>query len=451
MAIGANAYKLLVDATKFAEGTALSRKELQFLRTTLKETATDADKYAAGLDVLNKSYKAGALNASQYSRSLKSLEAETAVPAQAIDPVASAGKKGGGMFGGIIPTIDVGNLAIRTMAIGWQATKRAIREVNQEIAENLKEIGKAEEAATKFGNAMALTDIPENMREAASHLEKFGGSLTNLDLAKFREFDAASSELKKTFGDLARSFTADLTPGMTEFARGLTDAFSKQETKEGLKLLAMIAHGVGGVGGELAGKIPSMAKGASDFIPDWMEKLAFGNTINDTMKAYAQVDNLNAFNADIAQAKRVNDERFKGIAMGRITSAEQMEKSVNDIREKNFQETAMRRRMAGDPEAMGRELAADIREKNFRELAMSRIHDAEKKERAAQSVQSTRDVDISTVGRGSREHAMLVARGQAGAFGAPKATEEEKKSLAVLREIAAKIGPTAIEVHEVTL
>jgi len=145
MAIGASAYKLVVDATKFAEGTALSRKELSFLKQTLRETATDADHYAAGLDHLNELQRKGALTTDQYEKALEKLREETTAIAAPDVP----------WFNKVIPTIDV----INAGKLAFDTLRSSVRMVKDEMADQLDQIDSIVASSEKLGITAASFQI----------------------------------------------------------------------------------------------------------------------------------------------------------------------------------------------------------------------------------------------------------------------------------------------------
>ncbi len=70
MAIGTSAYKMILDATQLAQGAALSRRELSFLKQTLRDTASETEIMGAAVDRLGDLHRKGALTADQYERAI---------------------------------------------------------------------------------------------------------------------------------------------------------------------------------------------------------------------------------------------------------------------------------------------------------------------------------------------------------------------------------------------
>lgn len=133
MAIGTSAYKLVLDSTKFVDGATLSRRELSFLKTTMRETATQTEIYGAAMDKLGDLQRKGALTADQYQRAVAKLNDELAEPTQSpFGPDVG----GGGLFAGLTPTIDVVNLASKAMNL-FADSARLVRDA---VGESIEEI-----------------------------------------------------------------------------------------------------------------------------------------------------------------------------------------------------------------------------------------------------------------------------------------------------------------------
>src|SRR6185436_8394539 len=155
MAIGATAHKLILDSTQFVNGAMLSRKELNFLKQTLRETATDADKFGAGLDQLSSLQKKGALTTEQYEKAIQNLHSEFTDGGSVLD----------GWIGKLTPTIDIANVASRAFGMMSSAAHLVIDTVKDQL-ENMDKLiassdklGISAEAFQNIGTGAKFADI----------------------------------------------------------------------------------------------------------------------------------------------------------------------------------------------------------------------------------------------------------------------------------------------------
>lgn len=174
MAIGTSAYKLVLDSTKFVDGATLSRRELSFLKTTLKDTATQTEIYGAALDKLGDLQRKGALTADQYERAVAKLNDELNEPVRS--PFAAGGGGGGGLFAGLTPTVDVVNVAGKAMNL-FAESARMVRDAVGESIEEIDTLITHSQtlgiSAAAFQNISGAADFADmEMGQAASSVEK---------------------------------------------------------------------------------------------------------------------------------------------------------------------------------------------------------------------------------------------------------------------------------------
>lgn len=217
MAIGASAYKLVVDATKFAEGTTLSRRELSFLKQTLRETATDADKYAAGISKLDDLHRRGALSTDQHTRAVEQLNAELrSQPAGGADDPFTSWAKG----------LTATGVAFGAFRFQMNLARDAASAVRDEVADQLEQMNSLINAADSLGiearafqnisSAAAAADVPlSNVNSAMEQM------LKALSQGKVKGFDGFFEQLGLDAGKLRNARPDVAFATILEAVRGI--------------------------------------------------------------------------------------------------------------------------------------------------------------------------------------------------------------------------------------
>lgn len=128
MATTINAANLSIgfDIEKLKSGMNATRAEMNTLRSTLKSSIPDVDKYASHLDIVERAYKSGAISAEQYARSVDHLQGKIS-------------KAGGGFIGG---AAGIAKSAIAGFAMGG-----AVSQI-KEVVDSVDSLG---DAAAKVG------------------------------------------------------------------------------------------------------------------------------------------------------------------------------------------------------------------------------------------------------------------------------------------------------------
>lgn len=521
MAIGTSAYKLVLDSTKFVDGATLSRRELSFLKTTMRETATQTEIYGAAMDKLGDLQRKGALTADQYQRAVAKLNDELAEPTQSpFGPDVG----GGGLFAGLTPTIDVVNLASKAMnlfADSARLVRDAVGESIEEIdtlithsqtlgisasafqniagaadfadmemsqAANSVEkmlvaISKGADGQKKFAEAFRMIGVdakslvsaapdeafakiltsiqgianqadrvrvatqifgsPDALRMSASaigevsrRLDEMGGHISDLDTARFNQFDDAMKELNQDTASLWRRLSLELVPALTQAvgaADDLTRAFggsggALRETGDALTgLIATLREFQTPIGaGSFGGAFQQFAdpSGVGRFIFGSFGERGSAQRLSDELDARRKKlndDRENAARLEFSIDPEMNPDT--GAAIGgrssRIDRMYEEDRAMDAIVEKyrrRREELSLtgrelelhRARMEG---LRGEELSLYADALKARDTEIERAKTKEeflKRELALK--RAVRDVDTSTIGVGTREEAALFAR-----------------------------------------